>query len=44
MIFRIAGGLYLTAIGLAVFGIFAVPTIILGGLALVAGIALLAGV
>ena len=42
MVFRITGGIYLILVGLAAFGI-AIPALIIAVLALVAGIALLAG-
>lgn len=43
MIYRIAGGIYLALVGLSLLGLMAVPSMVLGIFALVAGIALLAG-
>ena len=43
MIYRATGGLFLALYGVELIGWFAVPAILLGVLALVAGVALLAG-
>jgi len=44
MIFRISGGVFFLLAALAYFGAAAIPLAIIGVVALVAGIALLAGV
>lgn len=44
MIFRISGGIFLILVAVTYFGFFAVPALLLGIAAGVAGIALLAGV
>jgi hypothetical protein len=44
MIYRIAGGIFLILTGLAAIGFIGVPAAIIGLCAIVAGIALLAGV
>lgn len=44
MVFRIAGGIFLTLTGVSLLGMFAVPPLLLGLSALVAGVALIAGV
>lgn len=43
MVYRIAGGLFLCALAVGYLGILAIPVAVLGVLAGVAGIALLAG-
>ncbi len=43
MVYRITGGIWFLLTGLAALGIFTTPAVVLGILALVAGIALLAG-
>jgi len=44
MIFRIAAGIFLILTGASTLGIFAAPAMLLGLSALVAGVALIAGV
>ena len=44
MLFRITGGLFLLALAVAYLDIWAVPAPVLGVLALLAGIGLLAGI
>jgi hypothetical protein len=44
MVYRITGGIFLLLTGLIAIGITAIPAVLVGVLALIAGIALLAGV
>lgn len=43
MVYRITGGIWFLLTGITMLGIVAIPVVVLGVLALVAGIALLAG-
>lgn len=43
MFYRISGGLFFLGLALGYFGIWAVPAVLLGILAAIAGVALLAG-
>lgn len=43
MIYRIAGGIFFILLGLSYLGITAIPFVVIGIIALVAGIALIAG-
>ena len=43
MIFRIAGGIWILLMGISQSGIYTVPPLVLGIFAIIAGIALLAG-
>jgi hypothetical protein len=44
MLFRVTGGLYLLFAGLALVGVVSIPPIVLGILAILAGVGLLAGI
>lgn len=44
MVYRIAGGLALGVLGLSTVGVSGIPTMLIGVLLIVAGVALLAGV
>lgn len=44
MVYRIAGGIFFIVLAIGYFGIYDVPGAIMGVIALVAGIALIAGV
>lgn len=43
MVYRIAGGIFFILVGLMYLGVTAIPLTVLGVIALVAGIALIAG-
>jgi hypothetical protein len=44
MVFRIGGGIFLILTGVAAIGVVGIPPVIIGVCAIVAGVALLAGV